>query len=323
LIPLTEIRAAAARITGRVHRTPIVTSTTLDQRVGVRLHLKCESFQKTGSFKPRGALNKIESLGSDAQAAGLITTSAGNHAQGVAWAAREVGAPCTVVMPTDAPQLKIDAVTDYGAEVILQADRTTLFERVEEERQARGATFVHPFDDPVVLAGAGTTGLEIVEDVPDVDVVVVPVGGGGLLGGIASAVKALRPEVRVIAVELEAGPGLGPALEAGRPVTVPRPQPTLADGMTPPFVGRLPLEIAQRAVDDVVVVSEDEIASAMELLLTRCKLIVEGSGAAATAAILSGRIALPDGARVVSVVSGGNVDLATLAESFGRQEQPA
>lgn len=298
-----------------------MTSTTLGERVGVRLHLKCESFQKTGSFKPRGALNKIESLGSAEQAAGLITTSAGNHAQGVAWAAREVGAPCAVVMPTDAPKSKIDAVTDYGAEVILQADRTTLFERVEEEREARGATFVHPFDDPVVLAGAGTTGLEIVEDVPDVEVVVVPVGGGGLLGGIASAVKALRPEARVIAVELEAGPGLGPALEAGRPVTVPRPQPTLADGMTPPFVGHLPLEIARRAVDDVVVVSEAEIAAAMELLLTRCKLIVEGSGAAATAAILSGRIALNDGARVVSVVSGGNVDLATLATTFERQEQ--
>ncbi len=226
-------------------------------------------------------------------------------------------------MPTDAPQSKIDAVTDYGAEVILQADRTTLFERVEEERQARGATFVHPFDDVAVLAGAGTTGLEIVEDLPDVDAVVVPVGGGGLLGGIASAVKAVRPETRIIAVELEAGPGLGPALEAGEPVTVPRPQPTLADGMTPPFVGRLPLEIAQRAVDDVVVVSEEEIATAMGLLLTRCKLIVEGSGAAATAAILSGRIALPAGARVASVVSGGNVDLGTLAEMFGQREEPA
>lgn len=323
MIPLNEIRAAAARIASRVHRTPIVTSTTLDERIGVRLHLKCESFQKTGSFKPRGALNKIESLGSAEQAAGLITTSAGNHAQGVAWAAREVGAPCAAVMPTDAPQSKIDAVTDYGAEVILQADRTTLFERVEEEREARGATFVHPFDDPVVLAGAGTTGLEIVEDVPDVDIVVVPVGGGGLLGGIASAVKALRPEARVIAVELEAGPGLGPALEAGRPVTVPRPQPTLADGMTPPFVGHLALEIAQCAVDDVVVVSEDEIAAAMELLLTRCKLVVEGSGAAATAAILAGRVPLPGSPRVVSVVSGGNVDLATLAATFGKQEQPA
>ncbi len=321
LIALNEIRAAADRIAGRIHRTPIVTSTTLDQRVGVRLHLKCESFQKTGSFKPRGALNKIESLGPDERSAGLITTSAGNHAQGVAWAAREVGAPCTVVMPTDAPQSKINAVIEYGADVILEADRTILFERVEEERQARGATFVHPFDDPVVLAGAGTTGLEIVEDVPDVDMVVVPVGGGGLLGGIASAVKAIRPEVRVVAVELEAGPGLGPALEAGRPVTVPRPQPTLADGMTPPFVGQLPLEIAQHAVDEVVVVNEAEIAAAMELLLTRCKLLVEGSGAAATAAILAGRIVLRDGARVVSVVSGGNVDLATLAKTLEKRGQ--
>lgn len=321
MIGLTEIRSAAARIVGRVHRTPIVTNETLGDHVGVQLYLKCESFQKTGSFKPRGALNKIESLGADERNAGLITTSAGNHAQGVAWAAREVGAACIVVMPTDAPKSKIDAVVGYGADVILQADRTTLFERVEEERHARGATFVHPFDDPAVLAGAGTAGLEIVEDVPDVDVVVVPVGGGGLLGGIASAVKAIRPKTQVVAVELEAGPGLGPALEAGRPVPVARPQPTLADGMTPPFVGQLPLEIAQHAVDDIVVVSEAEIAAAMELLFTRCKLIVEGSGAAATAAILSGRIALRHGSRVVSVVSGGNVDLATLVKTFEQQEQ--
>ena len=178
----------------------------------------------------------------------------------------------------DGPRAKIDAVKGYGAEVVLHDDRATLFDRLNAVREERGLIFVHPFDDPMVLAGAGTTGLEILEDLPDADVVVVPVGGGGLLGGIASAVKQIRPETRIVAVELEAGPGLGPALAAGRPVTVARPARTLADGMTPPFVGALPLEIAREAVDDVVGVSEDAIREAMALLFTRVKVVVEGAG---------------------------------------------
>ena len=318
VLDLKTIRAAADRIAGRVHRTPLMSSRILGERIGAELYLKCECFQKTGSFKPRGALNKILTLTDAERAAGLITVSAGNHAQAVAWAAREVGAPCAVVMPEDAPRSKIEAVQGYGAEVVLHPDRATLFDKLEEERVARGSVFVHPFDDEVVLAGAGTTGLEILEDLPDADVVVVPVGGGGLLGGVACAVQALRPETRVVAVELADGPGLQPALDAGEPVKVTRP-PTLADGMTPPFVGALPLAIAREKVAQVTGVTEDEMLAAMGLLLTRCKLYVEASGAAATAALLSGKIELEPGSKVVAVVSGGNIDLSNVCSALAER----
>ncbi len=312
MISLAEIRAAAERLSGRVHRTPLVSSVELGQRAGVRLFLKCESFQKTGSFKARGALNKVLSLSQADRARGLVTVSAGNHAAAVAWAARSAGCSAVVVMPTDAPRSKVEAVRGYGAEIVLHPDRPTLFDKLNEVKDARGLTFVHPFDDAVVLAGAGTVGLEIAEEMPDVEIVIVPVGGGGLLGGVASAVKQLQPRVRVVAVELEAGPGLAPALAAGKPVPVTRPA-TLADGMTPPFVGALPLSIAREAVDEIVTVTEEEIRDAMRLLMTRAKLYVEGSGAAATAALLAGKMTLPPGMRVVAIVSGGNVDLDRVA----------
>ncbi len=313
MIPIQDIRAAAHRISGKVHRTPLLSAQQLGERAGVRLYLKCESFQKTGSFKPRGALNKVLSLSGEEKARGLVTVSAGNHAQAVAWAARMAGASCAVVMPSSAPRSKMDAVRGYGAEVIEHGDRATLFDKLNEVREARGLTFVHPFDDPVVLAGAGTAGLEILEDLPEADAVVVPVGGGGLLGGVASAVKQVRPSARVVAVELAEGPGLAPALAAGKPVPAPRPSDTLADGMTPPFVGALPLEIAREAVDEIVSVTENEIIEAMKLLMTRAKLYVEGSGAAATAALLFGKASFSPGARVVAIVSGGNVDLERVA----------
>jgi threonine dehydratase len=320
VIPLTEIRAAASRIGGHVHRTPVLSAAGLGALSGgVTLFLKCELFQKTGSFKPRGALNKILSLAPEDRARGLVTVSAGNHAAAVAWAARESGAKATVVMPEDAPRPKIEAVEGYGAEIVFHADRPTLFDRLAQVRDSRGLTFIHPFDDPVVLAGAGTTGLEILEDVPDAEVVVVPVGGGGLLGGVASAVKQVRPAARVVAVELAEGPGLAPALAAGKPVPARRPAGTLADGLTPPFVGALPLEIARTAVDEVVAVGEDEIRAAMELLATRAKLCSEGAGAAATAALLARKVRARAGARVVAIVSGGNVDLAR----FPRGERAA
>jgi threonine dehydratase len=312
MIPLSDIRAAASRIAGHVHRTPILSCAQIGDRAGVRLFVKCESFQKTGSFKPRGALNKILSLSAAERGKGLVTVSAGNHAAAVAWAARIAGASAAVVMPTGAPASKIEAVKGYGAEVILHEDRATLFDKVNEVKEARGLTFIHPFDDPVVLAGAGTTGLEIVDDLPDVEAVLVAVGGGGLLGGVASAVKQLKPSVRVVAVELEAGPGLGPALAAGKPVPVKRPADTLADGMTPPFVGALPLAIVREAVDEIVTVTEEEIVEGMRLLLTRAKLYVEGSGAAAVADLLAGKVRFAAGTRVVAIVSGGNIDLARL-----------
>ena len=318
MIPLDAIRTAAARIAGRAHRTPLLSCTQLGDRAGARLRLKCESFQKTGSFKARGALNKVLSLSDAERARGLVTVSAGNHAAAVAWAAKAAGASAVVVMPEDAPRSKVDAVRGYGAEIVFHPDRPTLFDRLYQVRDERGLIFVHPFDDPVVLAGAGTAGLEIAEDFPEVELVVVPVGGGGLLSGVASAIKAVRPRCRIVAVELEAGPGLKPALAAGKPVPAPRP-PTIADGMTPPFVGALAVEIAREAVDAIVTVTEDEILDGMRLLATRAKLYVEGSGAAATGALLSGKVPDARGTIAVALVSGGNVDL----EKFTAIVRPA
>jgi len=314
-ISIDAIRDAATRIGPHVHRTPVMTSRTLGERAGVRLHLKCESFQKTGSFKPRGALNIVLSLPDEQRARGLITVSAGNHAQAVAWAASVVGAPCIVVMPTDAPESKLAAVRGYGATVVLHDDRATLFDRMHEERARTGATFVHPFDDPVGLAGAGTVGLEIVEQVPEAECVVVAIGGGGLMAGVASAVKQLAPQCRVIGVELAAGPGMGPALAAGKPVPVPRPR-TLADGLTPPFVGAIPLEVARQFVDAIVLVTEDEIIEAMRVLPVRAKLWAEGAGSAATAALLAHKVPDAAGRTVVSIVSGGNVDPSAMLALF-------
>lgn len=314
-IPIEAIREAATRTAAQLHRTPVFSSATLGARGGVRLLLKCENFQKTGSFKTRGALNMVLSLPPERRARGLITVSAGNHAQAVAWAARATGVPCSVVMPVDAPRSKRDAAQGYGATIIPHADRTTLFDRLREEEARTGAVFVHPFDDPVGLAGAGTVGLEIMEQVPEADCVLVPIGGGGLLAGVASAIKALKPGCRVIGVELEAGPGMIPAIAAGKPVPAPR-RPTIADGLTAPFVGALPLEVAQHAVDEFVLVSEAEILEAMRELLVRAKLYVEGAGAAATAAVIAGKLRLPAGTTVVSIVSGGNVDPERALASF-------
>ena len=322
MIPLDAIRTAAARIAGRAHRTALLSCGQLADRAGAaRLFLKCETFQKTGSFKARGALHKILSLTDAERERGLVTVSAGNHAAAVAWAAREAGAAAAVVMPEDAPRSKVAAVRGYGAEIVFHADRPTLFDRLHQVRDERGLTFVHPFDDPVVVAGAGTAGLEIAEDFPEVDLVVVPVGGGGLLSGVASAIKAARPRARVVAVELEAGPGLGPALAAGKPVPVPRP-PTIADGMTPPFVGALAVEIAREAVDAIVTVTEEEILEGMCWLATRAKLYVEGSGAAATGALLAGKVPGARGAHAVALVSGGNVDPEKFAVAAASPRAP-
>ena len=318
MIPIADIRAAAARLRGEIHRTPIFPARILGAPLGLQLSLKCESFQKTGSFKARGALNKVRSLDEKERARGLITVSAGNHAQAVAWAARVVGVPCTVVMPADAPRSKLEAVRGYGATVIEHGDRATLFDRLREEEARTGAAFVHPFDDPAGLAGAGTVGLELMEQVPDLDAVIVPIGGGGLMAGVACAVKAISPRTRVIGVELAQGPGMTPALAAGKPVPVSRPK-TLADGLTPPFVGAIPLEVAKRHVDEIVLVEEEAIAGGNRALLERARLVVEGSGAAATGALLAGRVTLAKGAKTAAIVSGGNVDPERLVALYAGQ----
>jgi len=317
-IPIADIRAAARRVEPYLHRTPVLSSRSLGERAGVTLFLKAENLQKTGSFKPRGALNLVLTLPEAKRARGLITVSAGNHAQAVAWVGRVLGIPCTVVMPSDAPRSKLDAVKGYGATIVTHADRATLFDRLREEEARTGAAFVHPFDDPAGLAGAGTLGAELMEQAPELDAVIVPIGGGGLMAGVACAVKALKPACKVIGVELAEGPGMKPALAAGKPVPVARPR-TLADGLTPPFVGALPLEIAQRHVDDIVLVEEEDIAAAMRALFERARLVVEGSGAAATAALLSRRVELPRRARVGAIVSGGNVDPERLVALYAGQ----
>jgi threonine dehydratase len=317
LIDLAHIQAARERIRTGIHKTPLLRSGALGEAAGIELFLKCECFQKTGSFKARGALHKVLSLTEAERARGAVTVSAGNHAAAVTWAARQAGVAAVVVMPPSAPRAKIEAVRGYGAEIVFHEDRATLFDRLREVESERGLTFVHPFDDPVVLAGAGTCGLEIVEELPEVDTVVVPLGGGGLLGGVATAVRGLRPSARIVAVELAEGPGMGPALSAGKPVPVTRPAGTVADGMTPPFVGALPLEIVLRAGVDVVGVTEAAIRDAMREVMTRAKLVVEGSGAAAVAAILSGVVRLDRGSRVAAIVSGGNIDLERLSEVLG------
>jgi threonine dehydratase len=320
LIQIEQIRAAAALIEGRVHRTPLFTSRSALRRIeghgGATLRsvrLKAESLQKTGSFKARGVLNRVHALDREARQRGLVTISAGNHAAALAWGAAAEGVPCTVVMPAAADRAKVDASASYGAEVVLHGDTHEAFEECFRLRDERGLTFVHPFDDPLIIAGAGTVGLEIVGDAPDVDVVVVPVGGGGLLSGVAAAVKALSPGARVYGVEPEGAPGLRRALDAGKVVRLDRVE-TLAGGLAPPFAGALALEHAEALVSDVVLVSDAEILDALRFLVERARLVVEPSGAAAVAALLQRRIPLEAGETAVCVVSGGNVGLEALSE---------
>lgn len=314
MLTLQSIQAARERIAGRVHLTPTMSAARLGERAGVALTLKCELLQKTGSFKARGALNHVAQLGPEARVAGVITVSAGNHGQALAWAAQAAGVPCTVVMPATASITKVDATRGYGAEVVLHGESSIeAFARGDELAAERGLTFVHPFDDEWVAAGAGTVGLEILEQVPDVDAIVVAIGGGGLISGIATAVKALRPSVAVYGVEPEGAAVLRKSLDAGQPVRLDRIA-TLADGLAAPMAGKLTFDVVSRLVNDVVVVSDDEIVDAMRSLLANTKLMAEGAGAAATAAVLSGRLPLSKGSSVVSVLSGGNVDLASLRE---------
>ena len=307
MITLDDIRRARAGVAGRVHRTPLLRSTALGRAVGAQLFLKAECLQKTGSFKVRGVLNKLGALSNREKQQGLITISAGNHGQAVAYGAAAEGVRCVVVMPEYASPAKVDACRGYGAEVIVGGDVHQAFETVHDLQEARGLTLVHPYDDPFIIAGQGTIGLEILEDLPDVETVLVPIGGGGLISGIAAALKLSRPGVRVIGVEPEGAPTLSRALERGTPVRLDSVD-TIADGLTGPIAGELTLAAVQRFVDDVVLVSDAEIADAMRLILERTKLLAEPAGAAATAALLARRVILPADTRAVSLLSGGNID---------------
>jgi len=291
-----EIERARLAIGDRLHRTPILSSRSL----GPDVSLKAELFQRTGSFKPRGMLAKLASLSAEEKARGIVTWSAGNAAQGAAFAAAQEGVACTVFMWATANPSKVAATRGYGAEVDLEASGPAeAHERLLAHVEATGKAFVHPFDDPVLQAGHGSLGLEIVDDVPGVDTIVVPVGGGGLIAGVASAV-----DCRVVGVEPEAAPTLTEALGAGHPVPVePR---SIADGLNAPFTGEGTLAVCRERVDRIVLVSEDDIAEGMRFLYTRAKLACEPAGAAAVAAVLAAKVELRG--RTVCVVSGGNAD---------------
>ena len=293
-----DIERARGVIGGRLHRTPTFSCRSL----GDDVFLKAELFQKTGSFKPRGMLNVLASLTAEQKARGVVTWSAGNAAQGAAFAAAQEGVACTVFMWATANPIKVAATRGYGAEVDLEsAGPAEAHERLLEHLDETGRTFVHPFDDPVLQAGHGTLGLEVVEDLPGVETIVVPVGGGGLAAGVASAV-----ECRVVGVEPESAPTLTAALAAGAPVPI-EPK-SIADGLNAPFTGEGTLAVCRERLAEVVLVSEEEIAEGMRFLYTRAKLACEPAGAAAVAAVLAGKVDPAVAGATVCVVSGGNAD---------------
>jgi threonine dehydratase len=306
VITTTDVEAALRRIRPHLHETPLVSATRLGRRSGdVHLMLKCESMQRTGSFKARGALNAMMQLTDAERARGVITVSTGNHAQALSWAAAVVGSDCVVVMPDVASAAKIEATRGYGGRVELVSGETIrAFHRAEQLASA-GRVMVHPFGDPRVAAGQGTVGLEILEQSDDFDAVVVPIGGGGLISGVAAAIKAARPHVRVIGVEPDGAPTMRKSLDAGSPQQIP--PKTVADGLAAPTVCPLTLDVVKRFVDDVVLVTDEEILAALRDVLAYAKLVAEPAAAAGVAALLSGKIKLDPGARVVAILTGGNI----------------
>jgi threo-3-hydroxy-L-aspartate ammonia-lyase len=315
-LSLDDVRRAAALLDGVARQTPVHTSRTLDGLVGARVSLKAESFQRGGAFKFRGAYNAVSSLTPDALAQGVCTASSGNHAQAVAIAASLCGTHATILMPSDAPALKRAATESHGAEVIefdrYAVDREQLLAALARER---GLIVVHPYDDPAVMAGQGTVALELLEQAGELDAMIVPVGGGGLISGCATVVKAITPGCRMIGVEPLASDDVARSLASGRRerVTVGR---TIADGQQAPTPGELTWPVIQALVDEVVTVSDDEIVAAMRFCFERCKLVVEPSGACALAALLAGRVEVA-GLRVGVVLSGGNIGAEAFAALLG------
>ena len=305
-VSIDDVERAARTIAGRVHRTPLLRSGTLSEQLDVDVRFKAELFQRTGSFKVRGALNRLSQLTDEEKGRGVISISAGNHAQAVAWAAREEGIDALIVMWQGADALKVAATRGYGAAIDQEAESpTTAFDRLDVLLAETGRTLVHPFNDPGVIAGQGTVALEILEDGPVPDVVVVPVGGGGLVSGIAVALKARRPDVRVIGVEPELSTALHDGLAAGH--SVPVTPASKADALSAPFAGDNCVEICAALGVELVLVSEDDLSDAFRWLYARMKLACELGAAASTAALLSGKVAVDPGQNVVAVVSGGNV----------------
>jgi threonine dehydratase len=306
LVSLDDVLAARGRIAGRLHRTPLLSSRTLSERTGADVSFKAELLQRTGSFKPRGVLNKLSTLSDEEKRRGVISISAGNHAQALAYAAAVEGIDALVVMWETASPMKIAAARGYGATIDTEApDIPAAFERLDALIETTGRTLVHPYDDPVVMAGQGTVGLEIVEDLPDVEVVLVQVGGGGLVSGIATAVKGLRPDARVVAIEPELSAALHESLKAGEPVTVEAR--SIADGLNGPYAGGNCVRICGALGVESVLVTEDALKEGFRFMYGRMKLACEVAGAATAAALLAGKVELEPGAKVAAVVSGGNV----------------
>jgi threonine dehydratase len=310
---IDDVRAAAQRLRGRVFRTPVLSAGALDEASGYAVFLKCENLQRAGSFKIRGALNKLLTLSDAERARGVVAFSSGNHAQGVALAARTVGTTAVICMPTDAPRLKLEATRGYGAEVVLydrqKDDREAIARRIAEES---GRVLVPPFDDYAIMAGQGTAALELFEEVPDLDALLAPVGGGGLMAGCSTVARALSPRTLVIGVEADTANDTYLSLQKGERVTIP-PPPTIADGIRLTTPGALTFPILKQNLTGVALVSDDEILDAVRRLATEAHIVVEPTGAVPLAAVLSGRLAIPKGSRVGVILSGGNIDPTLLA----------
>ncbi|MER6787633.1 pyridoxal-phosphate dependent enzyme [Streptomyces sp. NPDC000658] len=315
-ITLDDVRDAAVRLKGVAHRTPVLRSRTLDRAVGAEVLLKCENFQRVGAFKFRGAYNAASRLTPEQLARGIAAYSSGNHAQAVALAARELGATAVIVMPEDAPRSKRAATEAYGAEIVTYdrytGDRVAVAEALAADR---GLALIPPYEHPHVMAGQGTAALELLEEAGELDALLAPVGGGGLIAGSATAVKGLRPGVRVVGVEPEDGDDTKRSLEAGRRVEIPVPR-TIADGQALHVPGELTFSVNRRLVDEIALVSDDEIRSAMRFAFERLKIVTEPSGATGLAALLAGRVTVAGG-RIGVIVSGGNIDAARFAELCG------
>ena len=312
MIDLDDVLAAEDRVSGVARHTPLESSRVFSELAGAEVHLKLENFQRTGAFKIRGATNRIATLDDEARSAGVVTASAGNHAQGVALSASLVGVDATIVMPEYAPVSKVQATESYGGTVVLDGpDYDAAAERAHEIEREEGRTYVHAFDDDLVMAGQGTIGLEIYDDLPEVDTVVVPIGGGGLIAGIATALKGRDPDVRVVGVEAEGSAKVAESLARGE-IYRRENVDTIADGIATRAVGDRPFEVIRERVDEVVTVSDSEIAVAVTLALERAKVLLEGAGAAPLAAVLSGAFDFDEDEVVVPVCSGGNIDANVL-----------
>jgi threonine dehydratase len=316
-ISLADVVAARERVRGSIYWSPCPHSQMLSALTGQQVYLKLENLQMTGSFKERGALNRIATLTPEQAARGVVAASAGNHAQGVAYHATKRGIRALIVMPLATPLVKVTATRGFGADVVLHgANYDEACEEATRLCAAEGMTFIHPFDDPVVMAGQGTIGLELLEQVPRLEAVVVPIGGGGLIGGIACAIKESRPEIRVIGVQTSRLPSMVAARLVGHPVTV-EPATTIADGIAVRRAGDVTLPVVERYVDEIVTVDEDEIASAILVLLEREKTLAEGAGATALAALLQKKTSL-NGAHTAVMVCGGNIDVTLLSRIIER-----